>query len=234
MIKKAKEPGSILLKAVEIDANGKFWRDGTVELTAPSFAESMITGYGATAHGELGEQPNTPYLFDTPEAQSYAAVTYQVIRQMERELPNLEQLRAPEVQAKIAKRVEELMRPVQGSLDVIVSKPSVAKIIEAVASSVANNTIEIPQIVVLPTSDVTFSFRDFDLVDLDTIAPQPLSDEIVIQKMRTGERLTIARNMAVIREDRLEDYLVIHLIDFEAVDYDANSGNPPIFNGVRS
>lgn len=224
VIRKAKEPGSILLKAVEIDSAGNVWRDGAVELVAPSFVETMVTGGSMAQHGELGESEQAPYLFATPEAQSYATVTYQVIRQMERELPNLEQLRTPEVQTKIAKRVEELMRPVQGTLYVIVDKPDVAKIVEAVAGSVADNTIEIPQIVVLPTSDVTFSFRDFDLADLDTIAPQPLSDEIVVQQMRTGERLTIARNMAVVREDRLEDYLVVHLIDFEPVDYDSNSG----------
>jgi len=120
-------------------------------------------------------------------------------------------------------RVEELMWPVQGTLEGIVAGPDVSKIVQAVTTNVAENTIEIPQIVVLPTSDVTFSFKDFDLSDLDSIAPQPLSDEIVVQQMRTGERLTIARNMAVVREDRPEDYLVVHLIDFEQVDYDSNS-----------
>ncbi len=224
VIKKAKEPGSILLKAVEIDADGNIWRDGAVELVTPSFVESFITGHGVPPHGELGETDQAPYLFDTAEAKDCAAVTYQVIRQMERELPNLAQLRAPEVQAKIAKRVEDMMRPVQGSLAGIIGTPNVAKIVAAVTDRVADNTIEIPQIVVLPTSDVTFSFRDFDLVDLDSIAPQPLSDEIFVEQMRTGQRQTIARNMAFVREERLEDYLVVHLIGLEQVDYDTYSG----------
>ncbi|KAA5595087.1 DEAD/DEAH box helicase family protein [Blastochloris sulfoviridis] len=223
IIKRAKEPGSILLKSVEIDTEGNVWRDGAVELVSPSIVESMITGLGGASHGELGEQPQVPYVFDTPEAQSYATVTYKVIRQMERELPNLAQLQTQQVQSKITERVQELMRPVQGTLEGILAKPDAAKIVEAVTHIVVNNTIEIPQIVVLPTSDVTFSLNDFDLSDLDTVAPQPLSDEIVVQQMRTGERLTIARNMAVIREERLEDYLVVHLIDFEQVDYDANA-----------
>jgi type III restriction enzyme len=222
VIRRAKEEGSILLKAVEIDTAGNVWRDGAVEIVAPSIVESFVTGHCAGRAG-LEEQPQSPYLFDTPEAQSCAAVTYQVIRQMERELPNLAQLQEPEVQTKIAARVEELLRPIQGTLDGVLAKPDVTKIVEAVANNVAENTIEIPQIVVLPTSDVTFSFRDFDLSDLETIAPQPLSDEIIVQQMRTGQRLTIARNMAVVREERLEDYLVVHLIDFEQVDYDANA-----------
>jgi type III restriction enzyme len=76
---------------------------------------------------------------------------------------------------------------------------------------------------VLPTSDVTFSFRDFDLADLDTIAPQLLSEEIIVEQLRTGLRQTIARTLAVIREERLEDYLVVHLIDHDEIDYDANA-----------
>ena len=218
VIKRAKEPGSILLKAVEIDAAGNVWRDGAVELVARSIIETMATG-----HGQLGERPQSAFLFDTPEAQTVATVTYQVIRQMERELLNLAQLRSPEVQTKIAQRVEALMKPVQGALEGILTKPDVAKIVDAVTAGVADNTIEIPQIVVLPTSDVTFCFQAFDLADLDTIAPQPLSDEIVVRQMRTGTQLTIARSLAVAREDRLEDYLVVHLIDFEQVDYDANA-----------
>jgi type III restriction enzyme len=38
-------------------------------------------------------------------------VTSQVIKHIERELSNLAQLKSPEIQAKIAKRVEELTRP---------------------------------------------------------------------------------------------------------------------------
>ena len=44
VIRKAKEPGSILLKAVEIDTAGNVWRDGEVDLVAPSFVETMVMG----------------------------------------------------------------------------------------------------------------------------------------------------------------------------------------------
>jgi len=51
-------------------------------------------------------------------------------------------------------------------------------------------------------SNTSDSFRDFDLADLDAIAPQPPSNEIIVEQLRTGMRLTIARNMAAVREDR--------------------------------
>lgn len=216
IIQKAKEPGSIVLKSVEISSDGEVWRDGKIELSSPTIVEQIIGG----ASG-FGEQPQA--VFQSEQAKTVAHVTYQVIRQMERELPNLDRLRAPEVQAKIAQRVEELTRPIQGTLEGIMEKPDVAKIVGAVATNIANHMIEIPEIVVLPTGDVTFSFADFDLANFDTIAPQPLSDEIMVQNLRTGARQTIARNMAVVREDRLEDYLVVHLLDYNQVDYDANS-----------
>jgi type III restriction enzyme len=76
---------------------------------------------------------------------------------------------------------------------------------------------------VLPAGDVTFSFQDFELKNLDTIGAQPLSDEIMVENLRTGARTSIARNMAVVREDRPEDYIVVHLLDYDQVDYDANA-----------
>ena len=223
IIKKAKEPGSIMMKSVEIDLGGNVWRDGAVDLVSRSIVETMITGQGTPSRQEFDSPPQAPYVFKTDEARNCAEVTYQVIRQMERELSNIGQLQTQQVQAKIAERVEELIRPVQGSLEGIVSKPDTIKIVEAVTNIVVNNTIEIPQIVVMPTSDVTFSFKEFDLEGLDAIAPQPLADEIIVQQLRTGERLTINRSLAVVRENRLEDYLVVYLIDFEQVDYDANA-----------
>jgi type III restriction enzyme len=220
VIKLARQDGSLIMKSVEIDGDGNVWRGGTVELTSPSIADNFIASLASHA-----EEDQAPYVaaLARPEAKTIVAVTSQVIKQMERELTHLSQLKMPEVQAKIAQRVEELTRPVQGELEGVIAKPDVVKIVNDFANYVAATTIEIPQIVVLPTSEVNFSFRDFDLADLDTIAPQPLSEEIIVEQLRTGARLTIARALAVIREDRLEDYLVVHLIDFEQVDYDTTA-----------
>jgi type III restriction enzyme len=215
IIKKAREPGSLVLKSVEIGADGNVWQDGKVELSSPTLLETMVTG------GGFGGKPQ-PAL-QGEQATAIAKVTYQVIRQMERELPNLEQLRAPEIQARIAKRVEELTRPLQGALQGILDAPDVARIVDAVSTSFADYMIEIPEIVVLPAGDVTFSFRDFELKNLDTIGAQPLSDEIMVENLRSGARTSIARNMAVAREDRPEDYIVVHLLDYDQVDYDANA-----------
>ena len=224
IIRKAKEPGSIVMKTVEIGADGNVWRDGMIDLTSPTNLETLVMGggaAGAAADRGIAEGPQAPYRSE--QAATIASVTYQVIRQMERELPNLDGLRSADVKAKIAKRVEELTKPLQGTLAGILDAPEVAKIVDSVATNMADHMIEIPEIVVLPAGDVTFSFADFDLKHLDTIGAQPLSDEIMVQNLRTGVRTTIARNMAVVREERLEDYLVVHLLDYDEIDYDANA-----------
>lgn len=103
------------------------------------------------------------------------------------------------------------------------SAADVAQIVAAVAERVSAGVIEIPEIIVLPDSNVTFTFRDFDLTGLDQIAYRPLSDEITIVKLRTEERSYIRRSMAAVRQDRLEDYLVGHLFAYSEVDYDAHA-----------
>jgi type III restriction enzyme len=218
VIKRAREPGSLLtIKAVEIAEDGRVWSGGKTELVAPSNFETSALS-GVAQDGEVAS-----FVFDTPAARTVAQVTFNVIRQMERELPNLAQLKTPEVQSRIATRVANLTQPLQPSFAGMSEGVNLQAIVAAVADGLADNTIEIPQIVVIPTSEVSFSFRDFDLVGLDALAPQPMSDEIVVQQMRTGQRLAIERNLAAAREPRLEDYLVTHLIDHEQVDYAANA-----------
>jgi type III restriction enzyme len=84
-------------------------------------------------------------------------------------------------------------------------------------------TFEIPEIVVLPTHDVTFCFRDFDLSGLEAIAKQPIADEIMVQKLRDETRTYLARSMEGAGEERPENYIVRHLMDMPEVDYDGQS-----------
>jgi len=96
-------------------------------------------------------------------------------------------------------------------------------VVDVVTAKVTELTIEIPEIVVLPTHEVTFGFRDFDLTGLDSIAKQPIADEIMVQRLRDEARTYLARAMEGAREERAENYLVRHLMDMPEVDYDSQS-----------
>src|SRR5262249_51629210 len=89
--------------------------------------------------------------------------------------------------------------------------------------TVAEKTISIPQIVVLPKRHVSFIFEDFDLTGLETINVRPVEDGLVIQTLRTEARLYLAKTIDDPREGRPEDYLVRYLIERNEVDYDAHA-----------
>jgi type III restriction enzyme len=218
VIAKAKEPGSVVatIKTVTIGEGGDIPATGSTLVKAPSKIEAVLTGES----GGLGERPQEPFVFKTQEERTVAKVTLGVIQSMEREFKSLDDLHKPEVQAKIAERVKEIAKPIQGVLEGVAGPgQNVEAVVATVAQTVTAGTIAIPQIVVLPDSNVTYSFKDFDLNGLDTIGVRPMSDEITLQELRTERRSFIRRTMAgAVRQERLEDYLVSALFAFDEID----------------
>jgi type III restriction enzyme len=112
---------------------------------------------------------------------------------------------------------------VQGTLEGVIEALRIDQIVETVAETVADRTISIPQIVVLPKKHVTFTFEDFDLTSLDTINMRPIEDGLIIEDLRTQARVYLARTLDDPREARPEDYLVRYLIERNEIDYDAHA-----------
>ncbi len=133
------------------------------------------------------------------------------------------QLNEPGVRKEIAAAVREALKPAQGKLEGVIKEPDYEKIVEVVTSKIVELTIEIPEIVVIPTREVTFGYEDFDLEGLETISKQPISDEIMITNMRTEARTFLARSFEGTGEDVMENYIVRHLIEFSQVDYDSQA-----------
>lgn len=223
VIEKAKEPGSVVasMKAVVIGEGGDIATTGSTLVQAPSRIEAVLTG----ETGGFGERPQEPFAFETQEERTVAKVTLDVIHAMEREFKTLDDLHKPEVQAKIAARVETIAKPVQGVLAGVTGPgPDIKAVVEKVATTVTAGTIAIPQIVVLPDSSVTYTFRDFDLAGLDKVGVRPMASEITLQELRTERRSFIKlMNGGAARQERLEDYLVSALFVFDEIDYDAHA-----------
>ncbi|MFC5428751.1 DEAD/DEAH box helicase family protein [Paraburkholderia denitrificans] len=222
IIQKAREPGSIVMKHIEIGAGCDVSSGGATLVTAPSIAEIMITGGSPSLPGL--EKSDAPVLtLETPEETRTAEVTLEVIRRFERKLGNAGELRSPDVQRQIAEAVQEIVRPAQSTLEGIVPATRVEEIVEAVTQTVAARTLSIPQILVLPKRRTTFQFADFDLDDLSTINVRPIDDGLIIQSLRTEVRTYLAKTVDDPREERLEDYLVRFLIERNEIDYDAHA-----------
>lgn len=222
IISKAREPGSIVMKTVEIGEGGEIALGGAMLVAAPSVAEMIVTGAHPELPGFVKEQA-AAFVFNSPQEGKTAEVTLDVIRRFERKLGSAEALRDKDVQSQIADEVRELVRPVQGTLENVIDAPRIDQIVATVAETVADRTISIPQIVVLPKKHVTFTFEDFDLSSLDTINMRPIEDGIIIEDLRTQARVYLARTADDPHEARLEDYLVRYLIERNEIDYDAHA-----------
>jgi type III restriction enzyme len=222
IIAKAREPDSIVMKTVEIGEGGDISLSGATLVIAPSIAEMIVTGAQPEIPG-FAETERPAFVFKSPEEGKAAEVTLEVIKRYERKLGSAEALRGKDVQKQIADEVRELVRPVQGRLDGVVQEPRIDEIVETVAKTVADRTISIPQIVVLPKKQVTFTFADFDLANLETVNMRPIEDGLIIEDLRTQARVYLVRAFDDPREAQPEDYLVRYLIERNEIDYDAHA-----------
>ncbi|WP_366142350.1 DEAD/DEAH box helicase family protein [uncultured Roseibium sp.] len=223
VIKAARDPESLISirKTVIVGGSGDVSDEGAHVVAAPSNVETMLTG-GA---GTFGESEQTPYTFDSDEERQVARVTWDVIeREFERKIKTgIDKLDTPEVQAEITRIVKEVMAPEQGTFETFEQKTDVAATVAKVTKQLVTYTISIPEIVVLPTSEVNFGYHDFDLSNLETIAKQPLADQIMVQRLRDESRAFLARTVENAKEDRPENYLVRHLMDLPQIDYETQS-----------
>lgn len=223
VIKAARDPDSLISigKTVIVGSNGDVSHLGAHVVEAPSTVETLLTGSGESF--EKSEQK--PYVFATQEEREVAKVAWDVIeREFERRIKtNIGELETPEVQAEITRMVREVMVPEQGAFELSEQKTDVAATVAKLAKQLVEHTISIPEIVVLPTHEVNFGFNDFNLSNLETIAQQPLSDRIMVQKLRDESRAFLARSDEGVKEDQPENYIVRHLMDLPQVDYETQS-----------
>lgn len=169
--------------------------------------------------------PDTPMtqkpLFTEPEEQRVSQTTLEVLREFER-LPSSADLKKPGVLQKIVDRVTDAVRPAQGVLPGIGEKVDIAKIVEKTIDVRNELSIDVPRIIVTPRGDTMSGFKEFTL-DCKTIHLQPVSQEILIQHLQSNERFRLRSGDAVIPENRLEDYLVRGLMDFDDINYDEHA-----------
>ncbi|MEJ3960257.1 DEAD/DEAH box helicase family protein [Brachymonas sp. G13] len=182
----------------------------------------LVTGPSGTDSGPKVPAPEPVF---TTEAEKQAArVVMDVIGKYEvkRDLvPTSSALLKPEVQKEILAEVTERLKPLQGELLAGVDDSAPALDLSAVVAKtteiVVQQTIDIPRIAVVPTGEVTTGFHPFQL-DVSQLHLQPGEREIVGQMLRTNEQFTLATEVGL-REQRLEDYIVHALVDFDDIDY---------------
>ena len=165
--------------------------------------------------------PEQKPLFNTEREKAVAKATLEVIKQFER-LPTSSGLKSPDTFKKLVERVQLSVTPVQGELAGVAEQVNVAEVVAKTVDLYIENTIDIPKIVVLPKGTVTAGYSDFDL-DLKGVHLQPVAKDILIAHLNDHAQYRLISGDGIMPEERLEDYLVRGLVDFDDVNYDEHA-----------
>lgn len=231
IIDEANSPDSILRKENIIDIDDVLTKGRLVSVPVSSGAMArlglsdvpVVSSAPATA-GNAPVAPAPAPVFTTDAERQAARVVMDVIGKYEvkRDLvPTSSALLTPEVQAAILAEVTERLKPLQGNLltEVDTAAPvlDLSAVVAKTTEIVVQQSIDIPRIAVVPTGEVTTGFHPFKL-DVGQLHLQPGEREIVIHNLHTNEQDTLASEVGL-KEQRLEDYIVHALVDFDDIDY---------------
>jgi type III restriction enzyme len=222
IIDEANRPDSAIhLKTVVLDNDDFGQKTATIVSQTQLATQLGIKPADVTGSTKVAGQEVQP-VFTKPEEQKVAQIAYEVIRKMENQptvVPTLAHLSKPEVQAAIVKAVQEQHRPAQMEIEGVTEQPDFAAVVAKTVELVTQQTIDIPRILVVPKGEVKAGFKPFTL-KLDGMNYQKVSDELVAQILRTQEQQFLQMGHGGIEENRMEDYIVSGLVDFDDVSYD--------------
>jgi len=231
IIEKAKDADGLIHKKVFIGEGGDVSAARPTMIEAPSVVQWMVE-QASKPTGEIadGVEATPPELdrpkftFSKPEEVGLAvAVMDDVLPSMGRRVRNLGELKSEKVVEQIVADALAAQRSKEGLFPSDIAKDQATKVVREVLETFAAKTIAIPQLVITPTEQVGFWFEPFKLVGLDSWNYQPQTSQLVVQEIRTGDRSVITQSDTGLREDKLEDYVVSNLIDFDEVDYEGHA-----------
>ena len=223
IVDEANNPNSpIRLKQLVLDAVD-FTRKTVTVVSAPTILGSLGLQTAQSADGAASAGPPPTPAFTDPDDMRVAQLAYDAFRKLAREpdkVPNISYLLRPDVQAQVVREVQSQYQPAQLELaGVAKPAPDMAAVIAATAKLMAERTIDIPRITVIPKGEVKSGFALFTL-DLSGMRYPAPSEELWAKHLRTDQVDVIGLSQGNLLERRLEDYIVSGLIDFPDVAYD--------------
>lgn len=215
IIEEANKPDSVIhrsLTQVVLEPGSNFQKTATV-IAQPAIEQAIGIHIAGTS-----PQQQIESVFKSGAEQKIAQATFKVIQELEH-LPNSAHLSHSDVAEMIINRVEEEIAPAQLELEGIAERPVIADVVGRTTELLAQKTIDIPRILIVPKGEVTLGFHTFKL-DTKSVNFQPVDRDLLIQHLRTNQQELITAGGDIGRENRLEDYLVRALIDFDDISYD--------------
>lgn len=223
IVEEANNPNSpIRLKQLILEEED-LQRKTTTVVSTPTILSSLGLQSQQTASAASSAIPAPPPAFADPAEMRVAQLAYEAFRKLARQpdkIPSVTYLSRPEVQEKIVREVRSQYQPPQMELEGIAApEPDMAAVIAATAKLMAERTIDIPRITVMPKGEVKAGFKPFRL-DLSGMRYPAPSEELWAKHLRTDQVDVIGLSQGNLLESRLEDYVVSGLIDFPDIAYD--------------
>lgn len=224
IVDEANNPNSpIRLKQLILE-EADFERKTKTVVSSPT----ILTGLGLQTTQAAGSTtpsgtPAPAPVFTDPAEVRVAQLAYEAFRKLSRQpekVPSTSFLSRPEIQEKVLKEVRSQYQPPQLELEGLAKpEPDIAAVIAATAQLMAERTIDIPRITVMPKGEVKAGFKPFKL-DLSGMRYPAPSEELWAKHLRTDQVDIIGLSQGNLLETRLEDYVVSGLIDFPDIAYD--------------
>lgn len=226
IVDEANNPASpIRLKQLVLD-EAELERKTVTVVSAPTILSSLGLQTPTATNAAEPTGPAPAPAFSNADDMRVAQLAYDAFRKLAREpdkVPSVSYLSRPEVQQLVVREVQSQYQPAQLELDGV-SKPApdVAAVIAATAKLMADRTIDIPRISVMPKGEVKAGFKPFTL-DLSGMRYPAPSEELWAKHLRTDQVDIIGVSQGNLLERRLEDYVVSGLIDFPDIAYDEHA-----------
>jgi type III restriction enzyme len=221
------------LKLAPDTVNGSGLKSISVQPTVNVMTGTVTAGTSQLAMG-AAQRDSTQYgtagpttVLSTSEERQIAQVAMDVIAEISREkqdgqsvVPSSASLTQEAIQQQISKRVQERMVPKQG--DLLATEPQpVDEIVKKTVAVFVEHAIDIPRITVVPKGPVKSGYKAFK-IDVSKMNFQPQDMALIGQGLKTGKQVLYGQSSSV-QEDRLENYVVRELINYDDVDYDEHA-----------
>lgn len=183
---------------------------------------SITQTNSAPAATGMSEQVPAP-IFYTPREQQAVHVIMEVIKNNYEILPRAVDLCQSTIQQEITNKVYEALTPMQLGMESVaddrLEHEHLAAIVAQTTAVVAQMTINIPRITVVPKGEVSGSFRPFNL-DLHSVKYDTIEQNILIQHLQSNTQYRLHHANGVATEAAPADYIVRSLMEYNDINYD--------------
>ena len=222
-----------LLKRVKFIETDFGEEDEKESIAITSNLEAMLTGKepatrSASAGGNDGDivypKPGNKLVFGGQSELQVAEATWNVLKRFQHkpaQVPTSKELLSEQLQAVIVTEVSEQLTGVQQSLLEEEEKLDLEAVVAKATELMVEQTIDIPRIFVEPRGEVSYGYHPFSL-DLNGLNLQPSNRELISQSLQTNQQVSISAQPQK-KYQRLEDYIVEHLVDKDDISYDEHA-----------